>query len=109
MSTEYVVLKHGDGSVILDETSNLFELSLERCYGITGAETIDVMSLENLTAAQLIGLAIELLKVASYATTEDTFEQAVVEFLHSKPDRGYYAEILNRMWWHGANDRNRGR
>ena len=83
MSTSYTVLKTGTTHIELDERSNRFSLDIDN--------GLDAVNYGDFTPEEIIGMALEMLKTASYWTD---LEVAAAEYISKKSDKSYYLEVL---------------
>ncbi|UXS23131.1 hypothetical protein [Agrobacterium tumefaciens] len=94
MSTSYPIFKSKALLIELDERSNTFSLDVT-----SGVDT----ALEELTAYgdftpdEVIAMALEMLKVASYWTSEDEVRAAAAKYVQESGDGGYFRRLLSLL------------
>jgi hypothetical protein len=91
MSTQYTLFKRGDLEFEADERSALIDLAIHTQDGYDIGHTI-----ERLTAEEIVGIALELLKVASYVNGD--LRGMGTSYLRTRSDRSYYQEIVKELW-----------
>lgn len=88
MSTQYTILKHEGFELELDERSSLLDINIWRLGEL-------VTEIEGLTAEQITGIGLELLKVASYVDSDVAGH--LDRFTANQADGGYYIDLLREM------------
>lgn len=89
MSTQYTIMDKGQMLVELDESSNRFSFSFT-----TKEETTFYGSFE---PEEVVGMALEMLKTASYWIDSEGFKEAVADHINSKADRHYYRDCIREI------------
>jgi hypothetical protein len=108
MGTTYTVMKKGKLTVELDEMSNLFALHVTGTSGVSNEQVmVDMEPTENwartstsLAPDDVIKMALEMLKVASYWCDSDDFDKAVRDWRGSEVS--YEATMLRSIGKVGA-------
>jgi hypothetical protein len=89
MSTDYALIKTSNGeSVCLGEHSNLLDVYIEN----DGVD--DVSCAKNLTPAQIVTMALNALKVASYWMDSDEFTEALKSYVRGTGRGSYEAGMM---------------
>ncbi|KAB2661163.1 hypothetical protein F9K91_25330 [Brucella tritici] len=88
MSTEYTIFKRGDKYLLAEEHSS--KVNLWMSTGLGNDESYDGQ-LRNLETVDLVGIALEIIKVAAY--TGDLTGKCE-EYLEDKPDSAFYYQSM---------------
>lgn len=104
MGTTYGIFDKRGLGIELHEGSDEFSLMLTGGAGkhhridvdYDDESAVSACTPRNLTQADLVGIALEVLKVASYFG-EEAMKKHADDYLEDRPDAGYYRDVLRLM------------